>query len=281
MADGLQVQAGFADLNGARFYYEVAGAGHPLILLHAGIADGQMWDGQFHAFAQDYKIVRYDARGYGRTPMVAGPFAHYKDLRGLLKYLGIARASLLGCSMGGATSIDFALEHPEMVDALILVGSGLSGYAYAGEAPLIWDAMVAARRAGDLARAAELRVQIWVDGPRRTPDQVDPAVRDRVREMSMIPLATPDGLGTEQKPQPPASGRLSELRVPALIIYGEMDQPAILEIADLLATEIGGARKVVMPGVAHVPSMERPAEFNQLVLDFLRTLQGHERAARP
>ncbi len=273
MTDGPHVQTGFADLNGTRFYYEVAGAGHPLVLLHAGIADARMWDGQFLAFARRYKVIRYDARGYGKTPMVAGPFAHHRDLHGLLTHFGIGRAYLLGCSLGGATIIDFALEHPEMVDALIPVGSGLSGFKYAGEAPPIWAAMVAARKAGDLARAAELTTQIWVDGPRRTPDQVDAVVRERVREMSMIALATPDDLGTEQKPEPPAIDRLSELRIPALIIYGDLDQPPILEIADVLARGIAGARKVAMPGVAHVPTMERPAEFNRLVLDFLGPLK--------
>jgi pimeloyl-ACP methyl ester carboxylesterase len=266
------IRSGFADLNGAQFYYEVAGAGHPLILLHEGIADSRMWDDQFHVFAKKYTVVRYDARGYGQTKMVAGPFSRHGDLLGLMDYLGIERAYLLGCSMGGATIIDFALEHPERVAALIPGCSGLGGYQFTGEEPPQWTELEAAYKAKDFERAAELEVQIWVDGPHRTPDQVDARIRDRVRDMNTIALATPDDLGIEQKLDPPAIGRLSEIRAPTLVIYGDLDDPNIPAIADLLAKGIPGAKKVVIPGTAHVPNMERPDEFNSLVLNFLNPL---------
>ncbi|MEZ4726789.1 MAG: alpha/beta hydrolase [Caldilineaceae bacterium] len=121
-------QTGSVALNGTTFFYEAAGAGHPLVLVHAGICDSRMWDEQFSVFAQQYQVVRYDLRGYEQTPAVAGSFAHHHDLYALLTYLGIARTHLLGCSMGGSACLDFALAHPTMVDKLILVGSSPSGY---------------------------------------------------------------------------------------------------------------------------------------------------------
>src|SRR4051812_9978431 len=92
---------GFAAVNGVQIYYEIAGSGHPLVLVHAGIADRRMWDAQFPVFAQHYRVIRYDMRGFGKTAMVAGSFAHHDDLHGLLTFLGVERAYLLGCSKGG------------------------------------------------------------------------------------------------------------------------------------------------------------------------------------
>lgn len=272
MAEAPRSKAGFAGVNGTRIYYEVAGTGHPLVLVHAGIADLRMWDGQVRVFAEHYSVVRYDMRGFGRSSMVAGPFSHRRDLYDLLRVLGIERACLVGCSKGGQTIIDLALEHPEMVDALVLVGSGLGGYEFAGAPPRQWDEMSAAYRRGDLARAAELELQIWVDGPQRTPDQVDPAVRDRVREMDLVALATPADLGIEQALEPAAVHRLEEIHAPTLVVVGDLDDPNIVAIADRSTAGITGARKVVMSGTAHVPNMERPAEFNRLVLRFLSDL---------
>src|SRR6185369_3177599 len=121
MAD---VQTGFADVNGAKLYYEVAGQGHALAFVHAWIADNTMWDGQFAEFAKHYRVIRYDNRGFGKTEPVDAEFSAREDLHGLLKFLGVERTYLVGCSNGGGISIDLTLEHPELVDALVTVGSG-------------------------------------------------------------------------------------------------------------------------------------------------------------
>ena len=156
-------QTGFADLNGARFYYEVAGAGHPLVLLHAGICDSRMWDGQVAAFAQHYQVVRYDLRGFGQTASVDGSFAHHHDLLALLNHLGIEKTYLLGCSMGGSAALDFALEQPERVAALILVGSSPSGYKANRPPPSQLDAVDAALNAGILSARLNLKYRFgWM-----------------------------------------------------------------------------------------------------------------------
>ncbi len=273
MADAQQSVTGFADVNGARLYYEVAGSGHPLVLVHAGIADSRMWDDQFDVFARRYKVIRYDMRGYGKTAIVDGPFSHRDDLHGLLKFFGIERTHLLGCSKGGATIIDFALEHPEMTAALILVASAPYGYAFSGDPPRQWDEAVAAFKQGNLARTSELEVQIWVDGPRRTPEQVNPAVRDRVRTMNLIALTNEAaGLGSEQPLEPVAAGRLAEIQALTLVVIGDLDDPNLVAAGHLMATTIASAQKVIISGTAHMPNMERPAEFNRDVLEFLSKL---------
>jgi len=258
-------------VNGASFYYEVMGDGEPLVLVHAGIADGRMWGGQFEAFAGRYRVVRYDMRGFGRTVVTSGgTYSHHEDLRCLLDYLGIEQARFVGCSMGGKTVIDFALEFPERTRALVLVGPAVGGFEPDVDPPEEWDELVAADEAGDFERVSELEVREWVDGPYRGTDHVDPAVRDLVREMNLIALKNEAaGCGDEQPLQPPAANRLTETQVPALVLVGDRDRPEIVATADLLEERLPNVQKVVMPGTAHLPSMERPEEFNRIVLEFL------------
>jgi pimeloyl-ACP methyl ester carboxylesterase len=262
------LQTGKAHLDGAELYYEVAGEGPALVLAHAGFVDRRMWDDQFPVFAQQYRVVRYDRRGFGDSSQPQGPFSHRRDLYQLLKFLDIERAHLLGCSAGGAAIIDFALEHPEITASLTLVDSALGGYQFQGDMPKPLQDLTAALQSKDLDKAAELAIQIWIDGPHRTPDQVDARIRERGREMSRTAL--PNVFVREEPLQPPAIERLREITVPTLVIVGDLDDASIATIGDLLATRIARARKVIIAGAAHLPNMDRPEEFNQEVLAFLR-----------
>ncbi len=260
-----------AEVNGARIYYEVVGEGEPLVLVHAGIADSRMWKDQVAGFADFYKVVRYDLRGFGRTEMVGGPFSHHEDLRGLLDFLGVERAHLVGCSMGGGVVLDFALEYPHRVGNLVLVGPAVGGFRPDFDPPKEWDDLVAADEAGDLGLVSELEVRMWVDGPARSPADVAAPVRDLVREMNLIALQNEAaGLGEEWEPEPPAADRLPDVQAPTLLIVGDEDQPRIFAAADLLERELPNIRKVLMHGTAHLPNLERPGEFNRLTLDFLQ-----------
>src|SRR6266487_1520634 len=128
MTERASTANGFAELNGARLYYEIAGAGHPLVMLHGHLIDSGQWDDQFQAFTRHYRVVRYDARGFGQSSKPADPFAYYEDLHAILAFLVIEYVYLMGCSGGGAAILDFALAYPKMTSALILVGTGIGGY---------------------------------------------------------------------------------------------------------------------------------------------------------
>jgi pimeloyl-ACP methyl ester carboxylesterase len=267
--------SGYAEINGARLHYEVAGVGRPLILLHEGIANLHFWDDQWEPLAREYRVVRYDLRGFGQSVIPLAPFNMRADLAGLMDFLGIESAILMGASIGGSIIVDFALEYPARVDALIPVAAGLSGAtpdvnAIPPALARLWMEMEDAEKAGDRDRADALSLRIWVDGPNRAPDAVDPVVRERVRQMLRDNRAAEVA---EPPPpirlEPPAIGRLSAIRVPTLVIVGDADVPAILDNAAHIARGIPGARKAVMPNTAHALNMERPDEFNRIVLDFL------------
>src|SRR5579863_9031077 len=127
MARTNQPITGYIETNGTNLYYEVMGEGHPLVLVHGGYMDRRMWDDQFAAFARHYRVIRYDVRGFGKSELPPVPYTDRQDLHTLLSFLGIEKTYLVGLSLGGEIAIDFTLDYPDMVDALILVGSSISG----------------------------------------------------------------------------------------------------------------------------------------------------------
>jgi pimeloyl-ACP methyl ester carboxylesterase len=268
---------GAADIGGTRLAYEMAGSGPALVLVHEGICDMRMWDPQVEPLvAAGRRVVRYDLRGYGSSTLPPGRFSHVGDLRGLLDALEIHSAAVVGVSVGGRIALELALVQPELVEALVLVGAGLRDWDWSPEVRKFGEQEEALLDRGDVDAAVELNLRTWVDGPERAPSEVDHAVRERVREMQRrafdIDLAAYEQdppPGPEDPLDPPATARLAELSAPTLVLVGEKDQPDILRIADVLADGIPTARKVVIPDTAHVPSMEKPDEFNRLLLDFL------------
>jgi pimeloyl-ACP methyl ester carboxylesterase len=262
---------GFIEVFGAPLYYEVAGAGPALVLLHEGIADLRMYDDQFDAFARRYRVVRYDLHGFGRSGTPGQAFSHHEALRGLLDHLGIQRAALLGMSLGGTVAIDFTLTYPNRVGALCLLAAGVGGYPISQESVTLFAPLAEAFKAGDFVRAIDLTVRFWVDGMLRSSEEIDPVVRERIRTMyTEVLRRSRDGGRQPDQLEPPAHTRLTEIAAPTLVVVGSGDVPAILEQADLVAQSIPGTRKVVLPRVAHVLNMELPAEVNRVVLDFLR-----------
>jgi len=272
------VETGFAEINGAKIYYEVAGEGQPFVMVHAGIANQSMWDDQFEFFARNYRVVRYDMRGYGQSLPTAGEYQRHEDIRALLDFLNIDHAYLMGCSMGGGACMNFVLDYPNRADALIMVGSAPVGFAYDDWSPSPLDeAIEAALEQGNLERANELEVQNFVDGKGRTPDQVNPALRKKVYDMNMIALRNEKLMGRDVPPTTSAAERIGELRLPVLIVTGDLDEEYIARAADFMATHIPGARKIVMQGTAHLPNMEFPELFNTHVQAFLDSLPANSR----
>jgi 3-oxoadipate enol-lactonase len=267
-------KSGYAPSGAASLYFETAGSGPALAFVHAGVSDSRMWDPQFEAFASRFQVVRYDHRGYGKSAMPEGPYALRDDLLAVLRHLGVAQATLVGCSMGGATAIDFTLEHPEMVTALVLVGSGVTGLndpSQLSDATIkYWTEFLKAIRDGDVDRAREMDAKHWIDGPLRDASRIDPVYRERARQLHRENFSLQRSTTQEQPLKPAAIGRLGEIKVPTLVVIGDNDEPDLLKLADRLAREIPNATKVPIENAAHLPSLEHPALFNQILSDFLK-----------
>jgi len=265
----------FIEVEGGRLYVEQDGEGTAVVFLHPGLWDCRTWDEQFSLFADRYHVLRYDARGYGRSSRIE-PGVAYSSVRDLLAVLddaGIERATLIGCSMGGANEIDFTLEHPERVRALVLVAAGTNGFDAGPELEAEWEVWWAERQApvdaaieaGDLERAQDLRLRtMWAQL-----GTDDPAGR-RIREIAFDNLQelTMDESAQEQI-DPPAFERLGEIAVPTLVLPADHDPPEMGWICSTIANRIPGARLVRIPDTDHVINLRRPAEFNRVVLGFL------------
>ena len=246
-----------------------------MVLVHAGVGDRRLWDAQVEPFAEAHRVVRLDLRGFGESALPGGPFSHVDDVRALLDHLEIERAALVGNSFGGRVALDFALIHPERTTALVLVGSALTGY----EASAAMDAFDEEEEAflddGKLDEAVELNLRTWLDGPERESAPVSPELRARVAEMQRSSLETlvrayegsPEP-GPIAWADPPAATRLAEVPAPTLVVVGKLDQPDFRAISERLGAEIPGAETAALD-TAHLPALERPEEFNRLVLGFL------------
>jgi pimeloyl-ACP methyl ester carboxylesterase len=267
-----QTESGFVNVGDARLYYETAGQGTPLVMIHAGVADSRQWNNEFAFFVNHYQVIRYDMRGYGKSEPVDGEFNHLDDLAAILNALGIHEPALImGCSMGGGLAMDFALMHPDRVRALILVGSGPSGLELDVPTPSKFADAEKAFEAGELDLVGEIETQIWFDGMGRTPGQVNQAMRKLVYEMNRQALAHEVKQLGKRIPntQTPAFNRLNDLEVPVLIVVGEHDTPYILAAADYMVERIPSAQKVIIEDAAHLPNMDHPNEFQAHVTNFL------------
>lgn len=265
-------------VRGGQLFYEVAGTGPAVVLIHAGIADHTMWDEQVPVLAERYQVVRYDCRGFGRTRSEPGSFSNREDLKALLDHLGIERAVLVGCSRGGMIAGDFVLEQPERAAAYVWVCSGVSGYEppdelFKPEEIALWQAMEAAEQANEHERVAALDVRLWIDGPLQPEGRAAASVRQKVYAMALNNYRTAMVEGLEFQPlDPPALGRLHELRLPILALVGDLDPSPTAAAAELLARGAPDVRVEHFPDAAHLPNLEQPARFNQLLLGFLAQL---------
>ena len=261
----------FLDLGDGKLSYEVRGHGRPVVFLHPGGFSSGVWDEQIARFAEDHRVVRYDARGHGDSTEPPAGFSHHEDLRRLLDALEIDRAVLVGCSLGSRTAIDFALLHPERVDGLLLSSPGLSGMVEHDPFTLEQRRLAAEAIARqDFSQAFECVIRMLVDGPHRTPEQVDPALRARYLGLLTDNARKGHGsfpLGAELH----AITRAAELRPRTLVVTGALDTTDIHAVADLLEREAPDARRVQLEGTGHQFNAEQPARFAELLGEFLRT----------
>ncbi|MGI0131631.1 MAG: alpha/beta fold hydrolase [Thermoplasmata archaeon] len=265
---------GFAEVDGGgRLFFETRGEGHAVVLLHAGIADRRMWAAQFAGYAGRYQVVRYDVRGFGRSDAPKAPYSDAEDLSALLRALDLDRVSLVGSSNGGRIALDFALTHPTMVEALVAAAPGLVGYEISDdpEERAAFDELeqeqVAARevaRTVGLEAGIDRLIALWA---RAVPEAARPAVfemmRDNARRVFDDDRDFAIGL------DPPTVKQLPQLRVPTLVVEGELDHPAMHYLADAVANGVPGSQRTTIEGADHLINLSRPEAFDRAVLDFL------------
>lgn len=266
------MESGVLEYDGGALAWESAGEGPDVVFLHPGLWDGRVWDEQFGVFSRTHRVLRFDFRGYGRSsrPEPGRPYSHVDDLAAVMDAASVERTALVGCSMGGSTAIDFALEYPSRVSALVLASSGMNAFddrlTPEEEAELeLLDAPVAeAMEAGDIERAERARLRIWA--PLGTEDEAGRRISeiafDNIHEMTM------DETGRRDI-SPPAIERLEQIEAPTLVLPADNDPLVFRRLSAILAERIPDARLVQIPETDHVVNMRRAAEFNHIVLGFL------------
>jgi len=261
---------GLAEVNGTKLYYEVKGKGPAVVLIHGGLVDSRLWDDQMVPLSKHYRVVRYDLRAFGKSASTTEPFSHIEDLRALLDFLKIDRATLVGLSLGGIIAADFALEYPEKISSLVLVGAGLRGDPQPPDIAAYKEAQAAA------SRGAEAFVNVTMSSALYAAVRPGSSVCSRLRQMALdnfkaVPTFVP---GFWKYPQRTTYERLNDINKPTLVIIGSEDSQTLKNIANTLATKIPGASKVIIPGSSHHPPVEKSKEFTRAVLGFLSQKKG-------
>jgi pimeloyl-ACP methyl ester carboxylesterase len=269
----LQTQDQHLDVPGGRLRYRDEGAGPPIVLVHAGIAQLESWDDVAAALVREgYRVVRPDLRGFGGSSTEAVDFSPRADLVALLDHLAIDRCVLVGNSMGGVVAFDTAIEYPDRVLGVVGVGAGLGGFEGTDSADeiAVFEQMEALESADppDPDAIADLDVRAWVDGPGQPEDRVPQRIRDAVRQWDRAINQPRHEMGRRSRLEPPAAERLAQLTCPVIAVAGGLDFGYVAETARHLASSVPAARAVIWPDVAHMIGMEQPERLADLVVAF-------------
>lgn len=256
-----EAETRFVGVPDGKLAYETCGDGPTtLVLLHDGILHSVAYDGVWPTLCRRFKVIRYDRRGYGASPPAANPYRPVDDLAVLMKTLDVKHATLVGSSSGSGLAVDYALAHPEQVDGLVLVGPWISGF----------DASF-----GFIFRALKLLTLYKLgltDSVVRDPYILTKNAAPQRERLKAILKAHPGNLtaGTrEQPPAAPAKPRLGEIRVPTLILVGQVDIKDVQEQAKVLETAIPGAKREIVPATGHLMYLEKPKDFAERVERFM------------
>ncbi|MEV5972230.1 alpha/beta fold hydrolase [Streptomyces sp. NPDC051921] len=249
--------------DGGRLWAERRGAGSPVVLLHGAGMDSRLWDAVVPELARHHDVIRYDARGLGRSATPGEPFSDVEDLRTVLDHFGVRQAALVGLSMGGETALDFALAHPGRVTALALVGASVSGHVWPERPELA--AYDTARRERDAATLAELELAIWAAMGRTAPggELIEAMVASNAeqRVVSEQHMVVPTARDAEP--------HLGEITVPTLVLHGDHDHPEIAVIARRLVADIPAARGETIRDADHYLPLRAPERLTELLLSHL------------
>jgi 3-oxoadipate enol-lactonase len=261
---------GHIEVADGRLYYEAAGDGPAVVLLHGGLLDCRMWDDQFELLAARHRVIRVDVRSHGRSSTATGDFRHDDDLAVVLDTLGVERAALVGLSLGGRIAFDVAVHRPDRVWAVCAASTGISGMTFTD--PYIAacnEEQARAVQEKDTAAFVEAFLWAWVDGPHRQPDQVAASVRVRCADMAAGNVAL-HAVAQGRMLERDALHRLAEVTAPVLLLTGDADATDIASVTRRAVREIPGARQTVIPGAGHMVNLEQPDAYNAALVAFLQ-----------
>ena len=255
---------GVAAVHGAELHYELTGQGTPVVLIHGFSFDMRSWEPQVAALVKRHTVLRYDMRGFGRSPPPGeAPYSHVDDLAALLHALDLAPAHLVGLSLGANVALGLALEQPHLVRSLVLASSGLPGHAWREERPP--DAAMAHAKSHGVAAARAFWLQHPIFDSLQDYPEAQAALAQIVGEYSGWHWANANPMA----PFAASAAHLHCVSVPTLVVSGGRDVEGYREIAAVLAAGIPGARLLPLPDAGHVLTLEVPARFNAAVLDVL------------
>lgn len=246
----------FVDVPGGKLWYETCGSGtKAMVLLHDGVLHSVAWDDVWPQLCKTFRVVRYDRRGYGRSPEAKAPYSPVDDLEAVMRAAGMHRATIVGASAGGGIAIDFTLAHPDQVERLAVIGPEVSGVKYSGYFFMRQMEEQAKIAKGDYMGALK---SSWVLAPG------DEANAQRLLKLFM---ASPQDLNHQDpaKPAPPAAPRLDHIKVPTLVLIGADDIGDNQAAAGVVAQDVPGAVRVVVPNAGHLLYMEQPAKFAEIL----------------
>jgi 3-oxoadipate enol-lactonase len=261
------VDSGYITVDGGRLYYEMAGKGPNIVLLHDGMVPCSIWDEQFQWLAKNYRVVRYDRRAYGKSTDPKAPYSHIDDLNQVFTQLKIERAIVFGMSSGGGLAIDFTLKYPDKVRGLVLVGAVVGGYGYSAHMATRGGHMIPVSERSDQQKL--VRYFVWDDPYEIYKENI--RAKERVWEWMKDYPKEDRGAGIPVKPAERIALRyLSEIKVSTLILIGEFDIPDVHAHSGVIHAGIEGSAKKIIANSGHLIPIEQPALFNAAVLDFLK-----------
>jgi len=263
-AQSALAQGSFVEVDGAKLYYEECGSGpKAVVLVHDGVLDSSVWDDVWPEFCKHFRTIRYDRRGYGRSPGATQGFYATDDVAAILHHLKLKQVAIVGSSHGGEIAINFTLEHPETVEQLVLVGAVVGGMPYTKHFLERGDILGKPLEKGDIKGAI---VSATKD------KYLTAAGSDAAKKrMADILSANPQDLTHPELELPvkPALARLGEIHIPTLLLVGDADIPDVHAHAGAIEAGIPRARRVVINDVGHLMYLEKPAEFSRIVIEFL------------
>ena len=270
------IDSGYAAVNGTKLYYEIAGAGEPLVLIHGNFGDCRHWDFQFNELSKKYKVLRYDCRGYGKSalPKTDEAYRDCDDLKALLDFFDLKKVHLCGLSQGSDIAIDFVLAYPAMCISLISIGPWVMGYGEKEFSTPVSDSLGATftkvRTILKNKGSKEATDYLWTGNPSFGKTAVSPVTKEYLLKMG-YEYSWWRYLNIHKRGYafPMAIGKLNEIKIPTLVITAEYDLEACKEIVDIIMKRIPNAKLISIKGAGHIMNMDKPEEFNKVISEFI------------